>query len=131
MENQLNLSKLATSTYIALETYRKNGQGVITPVWVTAEDDKLFVWTRGSTGKVKRIRSNAKVKLCESDGRGKPHSDWAEARARLLTQPEELEKQQKRMASKYGFQYRVLSFMGRLSRNKDSNIVIELSFLDN
>jgi PPOX class probable F420-dependent enzyme len=127
----MNLANLANSTYIALETYRKNGQGVITPVWVTAQDGKLFVWTRSSTGKVKRIRNNASIKLCESDGRGNPHSEWITASAKLLSQPEELEKQQKRMASKYGFQYHLLSFMGKLTRSKASNIVIELSLEEN
>ncbi len=122
----MNQANLAASTYIALETYRKNGMGVITPVWVTSQDGKLFVWTRATTGKVKRIRNNTSVKLCESDGRGKPHSEWVAAKAQLLTQPDELEKQQKRMVSKYGFQYRLLSFMGKLTRSRASNIVIEL-----
>jgi PPOX class probable F420-dependent enzyme len=123
----MNLKDMAASDFIALETYRKNGQGVITPVWVTAQDGKLFVWTRNSTGKVKRIRRNPTVKLCQSDGRGKAKSEWIEARARLLSQPEALAEQQKRMAAKYGLQYHVLNIMGKLSRNKDSNIVIELS----
>ena len=127
----MNLTELDGTNYIALETYRKNGQGVITPVWVTSQDGKLFVWTRNSTGKVKRIRRNQMVKLCQSDGRGKPQSEWIEATARLLSQPEELKEQQMRMSAKCGLQYHLLSFMGKLSRNSGGNIVIEISPRDN
>ena len=39
----MNLTALSKTTYIALETFRKNGEGVITPVWVAGENDKLYV----------------------------------------------------------------------------------------
>ena len=45
-------------TYISLETFRKDGSGVKTPVWAAALDGKLVVMTDGTSHKVKRLRSN-------------------------------------------------------------------------
>ena len=38
----MTLHDLGNPTYIALETFRKNGQGVNTPVWAVEENDKLY-----------------------------------------------------------------------------------------
>ena len=53
--------------FIALSTYRKSGQPVVTPVWFTQRDGKLYVWTGASSGKVKRLRNNPHVSLATSD----------------------------------------------------------------
>ena len=55
------LTQLGEAQYIALETYKKNGQAVPTPVWVTQEAGKLYVITEGNSGKVKRIRNNSQI----------------------------------------------------------------------
>lgn len=36
---------LHQATYINLETFRKNGVGVKTPVWQTSEAGTIYVWT--------------------------------------------------------------------------------------
>jgi len=41
----MQLDDLKNAKYIALETFRKNGEGVITPVWVAGVNGKLYVWT--------------------------------------------------------------------------------------
>ena len=48
--------------YVSLETYRKSGEAVRTPVWFVEEDGKMYVWTVGTSGKVKRIRRCGQVK---------------------------------------------------------------------
>ena len=75
----MKLNAFNKATYIALETYRANGQGVITPVWVAVENDKLYVWTDLDSWKVKRICKDNRVRLCESDSRGNPKSEWLES----------------------------------------------------
>ncbi|KAA3662518.1 MAG: PPOX class F420-dependent oxidoreductase, partial [Chloroflexi bacterium] len=47
----MTLSTLGDAQYIALETFRKNGTGVITPVWVAGENGSLFVWTDADSWK--------------------------------------------------------------------------------
>ena len=82
--------------YISLITFRKNGDGVKTPVWFAEKDGKLYVKTRNDSGKYKRIRNNARVKLAPCTMSGKitgpefagtarilPAAQWAEAQKAL------------------------------------------------
>ena len=66
----MQLAEIGNPTYIVLETFRKSGEGVKTPVWVAAENGRLYVWTVDNSGKVKRIRNNGRVRLAVSDSRG-------------------------------------------------------------
>ena len=111
----MEISDLQPARYIALETFRKNGQGVITPVWLVVEGEKLYVWTKADSGKVKRIGHTPRVRLCESDYRGTPRGAWLEAQARILDSPEADQAQRQRLAHKYGWQFRLIDlFRGRL-----------------
>ena len=123
----MTLKEIGNPTYIALETFRKSGEGIITPVWVTAEGDRLYVWTLGDSGKVKRIRNNGRVRIAVSDARGAPKSDWVEAHARILDDPAEDQKQQQRLAKKYGWQFHLFNLGGRFSRNKTPHVAIEIT----
>ncbi len=42
-------------SYLNLETFRKNGSGVKTPVWFVEDGGLLFVRTDASSGKVDRL----------------------------------------------------------------------------
>ena len=44
---------LRNKKYISLETYRKNGISIRTPVWFVILDDIIHVVTREKTGKIK------------------------------------------------------------------------------
>ena len=70
--------------YISLTTFRKSGVGVPTPVWFGEEDGKLYVMTRGTMGKTKRIRNNPQVKVAPSTIRGKVTGPEFTATARIL-----------------------------------------------
>ena len=84
---------LANHKYLNLETFKKSGEGVRTPVWFAAEPSasldssaaKLYIYTVGNIGKVKRIRNNPRVRIAPCDARGKLLGDWAEARAEMVT----------------------------------------------
>ena len=123
----MELKDIGNPTYIALETFRKNGEGVVTPVWVAAEGGKLYVWTVDGSGKIKRIRNNQRVRIAISDSRGKPKSDWVEAQAHVLDDPSEESKQRQRIATKYGLFFRVFSLMSKFSRDKSAHVSVEIS----
>jgi uncharacterized protein len=116
------INDLDQATFIALETFRKNGEGVSTPTWVTGENGKLYVWTNLNSWKVKRIRSNPIVRICQSDGRGNPKGDWFEARAQILDSDDAREKARILFKAKYGLQFR---FFGALSK-KTHKVVIDI-----
>ena len=122
----MDFKAIGNPTYIALETFRKSGEGVITPVWVVAEGGKLYVWTVGDSGKVKRIRNDGRVRIAVSDSRGTPKSDWVEATAHVLDTPADEEQQRQRLASKYGWQFHMFNFMNRFSRSKASHVALEI-----
>src|SRR5438876_12030387 len=89
----MGFAGFAGQKYLNLETFKKNGTGVRTPVWFAADrsinldssDAKLFVYTIGVSGKVKRIRNNPRVRIAPCTAGGKLLSDWVQARAEIVT----------------------------------------------
>ena len=67
--------------YLCLETYKKNGQGVKTPVWFVISDGVIYVATAESSGKVKRLNHNKSVRISPSNFKGEPKGDWMEGQA--------------------------------------------------
>ena len=70
--NTNSLSKFANQRYLSMETYRKTGKPVATPVWFAEENGRLYIYSRANAGKVKRLRNNPNVKIVPCDLRGKP-----------------------------------------------------------
>ncbi|MDR3533522.1 MAG: PPOX class F420-dependent oxidoreductase [Rhodopila sp.] len=75
--------------YLNLETYRKSGKGVRTPVWFAmapadAGGAKLYVYTTEDSGKAKRIRRSSGVKIAPCDARGNVSGPWIDANATIV-----------------------------------------------
>jgi len=70
--------------YISLTTFRKNGLGVPTPIWFAEAGGKLYVKTRGDSGKCKRLRNNSSVKVAPCTVRGKVTGPEFSGTARFL-----------------------------------------------
>jgi uncharacterized protein len=108
--------------YLNIETFRKNGQGVRTPVWFAGEpeDDapeKLYVYSTADSGKAKRIRNNARVRVAPSDARGKLLGEWVEARAEIVTGTN-AEHGMQLLNKKYFPWKQLLDFFSSFSRSK-------------
>jgi uncharacterized protein len=54
---------LRASKVALLTTFRRNGQGVETPVGIRLADGKVYLTTWSTTGKVKRLARNPRVTL--------------------------------------------------------------------
>ncbi|MFD3430456.1 PPOX class F420-dependent oxidoreductase [Nocardia fluminea] len=78
------LDDLAAGKYLLLNTFRRNGRPVPTPVWVMRDGDALAVWSAADAGKVKRIRAGGRVTVASCDWRGKPRSASVPAFAEVL-----------------------------------------------
>ncbi len=76
---------IETEKYINLETFKRDGTGVRTPVWFAADNGTLFVYAQADSGKVKRIRRDGAVRIAACDMRGKITGDWRDAEARLVS----------------------------------------------
>ncbi len=83
----------AGQKYLNLETFKKNGDGVKTPVWFAADPSasldssgaKIYAYTIGVSGKVKRVRNNPRVKIAPCNMSGKVLGEWVEARAEIIS----------------------------------------------
>lgn len=67
--------------YICLETFKRNGQGVKTPVWFVVYDGIIFVTTTESSWKVKRLKNNKSVRIVPSSFKGEPKGKWVDGQA--------------------------------------------------
>jgi len=79
-----NLTPFAGQRYLNLESVKRDGTPVQTPVWFAEEQDILYVYTLANAGKVKRIRRNARVRLAPCTMRGKVIGPWVEADATIV-----------------------------------------------
>ena len=116
--------------YLNLETFKKNGTGVKTPVWFAAgpsasldsNDAKLYVYTIGVSGKVKRIRNNPRVKIAPCDVRGRVLGEWVEARAEIVTGEEDARGTQL-LKKKYFPWKQLLDFFAKF-RSRDHTVFV-------
>jgi len=119
------LSHLADEKYINLETYRKNGQGVRTPVWFVERDKDdgsiLYVRTSDDTGKYKRVRKNPLIQIAPCDMRGTVKGKWIKGEARIASEEEKL-KAFKMLEKKYGLLYK----MTRMFLSNKNYVVIAI-----
>jgi len=106
--SDLNLKAFEKQNYLSLETFRKNGQGVPTPVWFAESNGVLYITTVDNSGKVKRIRNNVRVRIAPCDMRGSILGEWFEAQARLVSDAQEEKVAKKALDRKYGLQKRLL-----------------------
>lgn len=118
------LSQFQGENVISLETYRRNGEPVRTPVWFLEQNGTLYVHTGDSTGKVKRIRRNPKVRIAPSYFRGKPKAEYIDARAELETDPGIVKEYYSQIYKKYGLQGTLTKFIQRFSRSKAKDIIV-------
>jgi len=80
-----NLSQFDGKLFLNLETLRKNGQSMKTPVWFTQDGDAMFVRTVADSGKVKRVRNNGTVRIVPCEADGTPTGQWVSAHAVEVT----------------------------------------------
>jgi len=78
------LAPFVGQKYISLETFKKSGQGVKTPVWFVLDRDVFYVYTDADSWKVKRIRNNPRVRVAVCNVRGSVKCPWVDATASIV-----------------------------------------------
>lgn len=79
-----DLTQLRKGKFISLRTYRKNGEGVSSPVWFVVENQKFYICTGGNAFKTRRIRNNPQVQIASSSGSRKENAKYFNATAQIL-----------------------------------------------
>ena len=119
---ETRFASLQGQKYINLETFRKNAQGVRTPVWFAGEPEqgapeKLYAYSTADSGKAKRIRNTPRVRFAPCTASGKVLGEWIEARAETVTGAE-AEHGMKLLNKKYFPWRQILGFFSLFSRHK-------------
>ena len=117
---------LGSERYVNLATFRKNGREVRTPVWIAREGPRLYVWTNGTSGKVKRVRATGRARLAPCDVLGNVRGEWVEARARMLDDPQAMQRGLETVIRKYGWQMRLALLASRLTGRYAQRAVSEI-----
>ena len=120
----------AGQKYLNLETFKKNGDGVKTPVWFAADPSasldsdaaKIYAYTIGVSGKVKRVRNNPRVKITPCNMSGKVLGEWVEARAEIVAGEEDARGTQL-LKKKYFPWKQLLDFFAKLL-NRDHTVFV-------
>ena len=124
MSNQ-KLAQFEGEKYLSVETFRKNGAGVATPVWFAENGGLLYIYSLSNAGKVKRIRNNPRVRVMPCDVRGKPNGEWVEGRARILDAAG-AEQAHRLLDKKYGLIKKIGGLFSKLMKRERTTIAIEL-----
>jgi uncharacterized protein len=123
------LKQFENQQYLNIETFRKNGQGVKTPVWFAQEGESLYIWTQADSGKAKRVRNNSVVNVAPSRGDGAVLGEWSPASASRDDSPEAVEKVRGFFAKKYGFAFHAFALLGKL--RKAQYTTLKVNFQNN
>jgi uncharacterized protein len=117
------IEQFVKQKYLNIETFRRSGVGVKTPVWFVQDGPHLYVNTLAASGKAKRIRNNGRVNVapCKMDGR--LNGAWVPAEAREITDADECRRVNHLLDKKYMLK-KLFDLFG--SRKRQRNIVLEI-----
>ena len=123
---QNTLEAFENQQFISIETFRKSGVGVKTPVWFARDADALYIWTEAQSGKAKRIRNNPDVKLAPAKADGTPLGEWVPAKANADESDEALKHVKDLLKKKYGTQFAMFGLMGKMRGAKYTSIRLQV-----
>ena len=121
------LESFAHQQYLNLETFRRSGVGVKTPVWFTQDGDTLFVRTIDNSGKVKRVRQNGSVNIAPCTVDGTPLGAWTPATAREVKDPVLDRKVDRLLGQKYGLMKTFFGVMSAVQGRKYTVLELKVS----
>ncbi len=120
------LAALDQEPYLNLATFRRSGAAVETPVWFAAHAGRLYVFTEGTAGKVKRLRANPAIRIAPCNLRGRPKGAWLPGRARRVDDAAAVAAAYRALRRKYGLQMRLIDLFSRLSGRIGKRAILEL-----
>ncbi len=123
-QDSTKLEQFAGQKYISLETFKKSGEGVKTPIWFVLNNGALYAYTEADSWKVKRIRNNPRVRVAVCDIRGNVKGRWLDGRASLI-EGEERETANRLLDQKY-FLKIIFNVLTKINRHKRTMIKVEV-----
>lgn len=119
------LSQLSKFKYINIETFRKNGTGVGTPIWFIVYQGLIYFRTDAKSGKVKRIRNNPHVRIAPCDIRGNLKGSWFDGKV-YFADSAESSMVYSMIDKKYGFVTTLIRIFNKIRRTNPVVIALVL-----
>jgi len=122
-----SLEQFSKKKYLNLETFRRNGESMRTPVWFVQDGEIFYVQTMANSGKVKRICNNCMVNIAPCKMDGKVIGSWIKAQARPVTDPAVSAQADHLLDKKYGLLKKMFSNQRASKGAKDIILEIKVS----
>jgi len=119
-----SLEQFSKKKYLNLETFRKSGVSMKTPVWFVQDGEIIYVQTMANSGKVKRIRNNGRVNIAPCKMDRKLNGSWVPAQAREVTDPEVSMTADGLLDKKYGLLKKI--FSNQRASKEAQDIILEI-----
>lgn len=111
-----NSRALADEKFVSLTTFKKDGTGVATPMWLAGDGAELVIWTRAESWKVKRLRRDARVELmpCTRTGKVRDGAEVTTGSAIVDDDPGEVARVEGLIKRKYGLGFHIVTLIERI-----------------
>ena len=109
------ISDFIDGQYINIETFKKDGSSVRTPVWYIIQDDLIFIRSDRNSWKVKRIRKNSHVKISKCNMFGKTNSELFDGTASIKEKTNQINMDEF-FDKKYGIKNKILKLMYKIKK---------------
>jgi PPOX class probable F420-dependent enzyme len=120
-------TQLDDARYISLLSFKRDGNGVETPVWAAPLDGKLVIYTGRDSYKVKRVRRNPKVRVARCDARGKLLGPWIDGTCAIVEDGTGQARIMEALRHKYGWQIRLLNLFATLGGRTNKRAYLEVT----
>ena len=118
----------AEAKYVNLRSFKRDGSPVDTPVWFAVVNDRVMIFTDGTTYKVKRIRRNPKVELARCDFHGGLLGPWLPGTCRTVESEQELiARTYAALNAKYGWLMRIGTVFSTLVGRVKRRLILEVT----
>jgi uncharacterized protein len=121
---------LADEKFVSLTTYKKDGAGVATPMWIGRDGDQLFFWTPADSWKAKRVRNDPRVALvpCSRSGKVRESATPVGGVAEVITDPATVQRLTGVIRRKYGLEFHIVTFIERiLARKTKPRLILRIT----
>jgi hypothetical protein len=104
--------------YISLTTFKRNGDAVSTPVWITGTGGRYAFTTGDKAWKTKRLLRDpsVEIRVCDMRGRLKPDTTVHLGSGEVLTSSADIAATERSLSTKYGWQFKATKVVDGIKR---------------
>ena len=118
------MTDLTKFQYLSLQTQRRDGRLVATPVWFAEQDGTFYIRTQAESGKVKRSRNFPNVQIAPCKSNGALLGDWHPATVRIAADEQTNQMADKMLDKKYGWFKKLFEIITRTNKSTYTTLVV-------